>query len=163
MPYLLASHCDLPPKVLPTSSAAQCRNRSAGAAGPGRKNAGEEARVPPPPAVHGSDILRPRLPSPAHLPRLYRTLNGRPGRPNSHHDELHQFGVINTPISASISREVIDTRSISPVNSGRRTMMALGVYGSPSREVSGIRRPPQQTRVLIPLAYNPFKYIYLTP
>jgi len=78
------------------------------------------------PAVPAASILQPQQPAPAHLGRLYRSLDGRLGRPNSQHDELHHFGNINTPISASISRESIDTRSVSPVNSGRRTMGYTG-------------------------------------
>ena len=128
-------------------SADKRRNAGVAAGRPGGRETGaqgwgKDARlwptVSPSPVVPAASILRPRLPSPAHLRRLYLSLDGRPGHPNSQHDELHHFGNINMPISASISRESIDTRSISPVNSGRRTLMALGVYGVPSQEASGI-------------------------
>ena len=88
--------------------------------------------------VSGSGFLRPRRDPRPRRRRLYRSLDGRLGCPNSRHDVPQYFCIKNAPISASISREVIDTRSITPVNSGRRTMMALGVQGSPSQEASGI-------------------------
>ena len=85
---------------------------------PGVQGVGKDACLWPglarSPAVPAAGSLRPRLPSPTHLPRLYRSLSGRLGRPNSRHDELHHFGDINAPISALMSRVAIDTGSISP-------------------------------------------------
>ena len=129
--------CALGTSLLPDS----CRSESRPLPRPRRPGAASKLarqwpRVTPSPAVPAAGSLRSRLPSPAHLPRLYRSLNGPLGRPNSRHDVPQYFGILNAPISALMSRVSIDTRSISSVNSGRRTMMALGVYGVLSQEES---------------------------
>ena len=103
---------------------------------------GKDARLRPgvasSPAVPGSGLLRPRRPAPDRKRRLYCSLNGLLGRLNSQHDVPQYLCVINTPFSALISRLAIDTRSVSPVNSGRRTMMA---FGGIRRSVQGRKCP----------------------
>ena len=117
----------------------------------GAKTPRQWPTVSPSPAVPAAGSLRPRRPSPAHLPRLYRSLDGRLGRPNSQHDELHHFGDINTPISASISRLAIDTRSASPFNTGSRTNNNFRILILPDTEAKHMEPAGHPSPVLLRL------------
>ena len=78
--------------------------------------------------VLAAGILRSRLSSPAHLPRLYLSLGGQLKCPNSQHDFLHHFGVINVPNLLLISLGTTHTRSVSPANQRDKQIIIIGLF-----------------------------------